>query len=363
MTLDHLRNSFYSDAIKKVIDKDSVVLDLGAGLGLHGFMAAYNGAKKIYLVEPEPIIHVAKQLVKANNLSGSVECIAGKIEEIDLPENVDVIISVFTGNFMLTEDLLPSLFYARDKNLRSNGKLIPDRAIMEVVPVSAPEYYAKHVDWRNHKTHDVDFDLVHNFSANSIYYDGPESRQADFLSVPAELFELDFMTATEASCRGRIQVEISQQGLCHGWLGWFRAHFSGSWLSTFPKGKQTHWRQVFLPLAEPFSVKIGDILSFELNRPEFGEWSWVVENGNNSQKYSTFLSEPISHVAVQRKSDTYKPQLSAKGNVTLNVLSHFDGNKSTSDIVEQILTEHKKLFPTRKLADQFVKDLVDRFSS
>jgi len=46
MTLDHLRNSYYSDAIKKVIDKDSVVLDLGAGLGLHGFMAAYNGEKK-----------------------------------------------------------------------------------------------------------------------------------------------------------------------------------------------------------------------------------------------------------------------------------------------------------------------------
>jgi len=30
MTLDHLRNSYYSDAIRKVIDNDSVVLDLGA---------------------------------------------------------------------------------------------------------------------------------------------------------------------------------------------------------------------------------------------------------------------------------------------------------------------------------------------
>lgn len=63
-------------------------------------MAACNGARKVYLVEPASIIDIASQLVNANNLSERFECLSGKVEEIDLPEKVDVIISVFTGNFL-----------------------------------------------------------------------------------------------------------------------------------------------------------------------------------------------------------------------------------------------------------------------
>jgi len=363
MTLDHLRNSYYSDAIRKVIDKDSVVLDLGAGLGLHGCIAARSGARKVYLVEPASIIDVANQLVIANDLSGQVDCFTGKIEEIDLPEKVDVIISVFTGNFLLTEDLLPSLFYARDRYLKPNGKLIPDLAVMDVVPVSAPEYYAEHIDCWSSSSHDVDFNLVRGFAANSIYYDEPDNRESDFLSEPAKLFELDFMTATEASCRSRTQVDINEEGLCHGWLGWFRQHLGDKWLSTSPLGKQTHWRQVFLPLSEPILVKKGDVLSFELNRPEFGEWTWTVGYGDKYQRQSTFLSEIISPEILQRKADAYEPQLSEKGRAARDVLLRMEGSESTAKIVEHVMIDYRKLFPDRKQADRFVKNVVERYSS
>jgi len=363
MTLDHLRNSYYSDAIKKVIDKDSVVLDLGAGLGLHGCIAARSGARKVYLVEPASIIDVANQVVIANDLSGQVDCFTGKIEEIDLPEKVDVIISVFTGNFLLTEDLLPSLFYARDKYLKPSGKLIPDRAVMDVVPVCAPDYYDEHIDCWNSASQDVDFDLVRGFAANSTYHDAPENREVEFMSEPAELFKLDFMTATEASCRSRTQVEITEKGLCHGWLGWFRLHLGDKWLSTSPLEKQTHWRQVFLPLSEPISVKKGDILSFELNRPEFGEWTWTVGYGDKYQRHSTFLSELISPKILQRKADSYKPQLSLKGKIAKETLSLLDGNASTAEIVDHITAEQGKLFPSRKRVERFVKDIIERYSS
>jgi len=362
MTLDHLRNLYYSDAIRKIIEKDSVVLDLGAGLGLHGCIAARSGARKVYLVEPASIIDVANQLVIANDLSGQVECFTGKIEEIDLPDKVDVIISVFTGNFLLTEDLLPSLFYARDKYLKSGGRLIPDRATMDVVPVCAPEYYVEHIDCWNSSSHGVDFELVRSFAVNCIYHDGPENREVEFLSEPAELFELNFMTATEASCRSRTQVEISKKGLCHGWLGWFRLHLGDKWLSTSPLGKQTHWSQVFLPLAEPISVKKGDVLSFELNCPEFGEWTWTVGYGDKYQRHSTFLSGLISQEILQKKADTYKPQLSLKGKFAKGILSLLDGTASTAEIVEHIMAEQGKLFPSRQQVERFVKDIVERYS-
>ncbi len=92
MFFDDIRNQYYFNAIKNVVNKDSVVLDLGAGLGLFGYMALMAGAKKVYLVEPAEIINTTRMIIKENNLSDKIECIEGKIEEIELPEKVDLII-------------------------------------------------------------------------------------------------------------------------------------------------------------------------------------------------------------------------------------------------------------------------------
>lgn len=145
MVFDTRRNQAYLQALEKVITPDSVVLDLGAGLGILGFLAAQLGAKRVYLVEPAEVITIAADIAKANGFSDRVKCLPGKIEEVDIPELVDVIISVFTGNFLLQEDLLPSLFYARDKYLKPDGVMIPNAAIMESVPVFAPEIHQKNI--------------------------------------------------------------------------------------------------------------------------------------------------------------------------------------------------------------------------
>lgn len=39
MFFDKVRNNYYLNAIKSIVNKDSIVLDLGAGLGLFGYMA------------------------------------------------------------------------------------------------------------------------------------------------------------------------------------------------------------------------------------------------------------------------------------------------------------------------------------
>ncbi len=362
MFFDDRRNRYYLDAIREAVDRGSIVLDIGAGLGLHGIMAAREGARKVYLVEPEPILDITRQLVGANSLSGHVKCLSGKIEELNLPEKVDLIISVFTGNFLLEEDLLPSLFYARDKYLKPGGELIPDRATMEVVPVCMPEYYAKHIDRWAGSAHGVSVNLVRNFAANSLYYDEPENWKAEFLSSAVELLELDFMTAKEASCRAKTQVKITRDGLCHGWLGWFRMRLGNKWLSTSPTEKQMHWRQVFLPLAEPVSVKEGDTLSFELNRPEFGEWTWATGFANECRRHSTFFSQPVSPAALKKKSDGYKARLSSKGQAARDVFLGLDSEQSTEEIVNRLMASYPKLFPSRRLVDQFVKNIVWKYS-
>ena len=237
MIFDSVRNDCYSQAIKDEITENSVVLDLGAGLGVHGFMAAEAGAKKVYLVEPASVIEITKKIVNSNGLTEKIESIKGTIEDIDLPEKVDCIISVFTGNFLLSEDLLPSLFYARENYLKSGGTLIPDRAKMEVTPVCAQEYYDEYIDcWSNNS--DLDYQAVRHQAVNTLYYDYFNDKNKESLAEPTELLDLDFMQATEASCRSRVSVSITQDGICHGWLGWFKALIGKEWLSTSPDSKE-----------------------------------------------------------------------------------------------------------------------------
>lgn len=361
MVFDELRNGLYSDAIKNAVEENSIVLDLGAGLGLHGFMAALNGAKKTYLVDPSPIMKMTDMVAKANGFSDRITCIQKEIQEIDLPEKVDIIISVFTGNFLLEEDLLPSLFYARDKYLRPGGMLIPDRARMEIVPVSVSEYYEKHIEEWSKPFHKIDFSLVRQFAANSHYYDEPETMKSTHLAEPTELTNINFLTATEAACRNQIEMKITKNGLCHGWLGWFQIHLADKWLSTSPLKTQTHWRQIFLPLDQPVQVKAGDNISFELNRPEFGEWTWTTVTANTQQRQSTFLSEPLSHEVLQKKSDNHTASLNIKGQAARNILERLNGKESTSSIAIGIAESYPQLFPDHEHAKRFVIKLIDRF--
>ena len=58
MLFDSTRNRAYARALEKVITPDTTVMDLGAGLGVHGLFAARLGAKKVYLVEPTAVIEM-----------------------------------------------------------------------------------------------------------------------------------------------------------------------------------------------------------------------------------------------------------------------------------------------------------------
>jgi len=361
MLFDELRNGFYAEAIKNAVSEQSIVLDLGAGLGLHGFIAAIAGARKTYLVDPSPILQITESVVAANGLKDRVCCIQKTIEETTLPESVDVIVSVFTGNFLLTEDLLPSLFYARDKFLRPGGTLIPDRAEMEIALVSAPEFYKKVIEGWTEGLFGVDYSAVRQFAANSIYYDTPEAMVPILLSDPGLLQEMNLVTATEAACRNRIEVTVKKSGTCHGCVGWFNIHVGNNWLSTSPLKKQTHWRQVFLPLAEPLDLTTGETVGIELHRPEFGEWTWTIETAKARQRQSTFFSEPHNLQLLQKRKDDYRPGMGAKGRVLQEIIQRIGRGESNAVIAKGILQAFPELFPSQNHAQSFLLKLIEKY--
>jgi histone-arginine methyltransferase CARM1 len=68
-------------------------LDVGTGTGILAFFAVQAGARKVYAVEASQSAEIAKLLIQSNGYADRIEVIQGKIEDIQLPEKVDIIIS------------------------------------------------------------------------------------------------------------------------------------------------------------------------------------------------------------------------------------------------------------------------------
>jgi predicted RNA methylase len=368
MVFDGARNRAYISALAKVITPETVVMDLGAGLGVHGLSAASLGAAAVHLVEPAPVLEAARKVAQDNDLA-NVHCHNCRVEELQLDEPVDVIVSVFTGNFLLTENLLPSLFHARDRCLASGGKMVPDRARMEVVPVCAPSYYREHVDkWSEFSEHasehelpGLDYTSVRQYAANKLHYDTREAFQAAALGPCVELMELDLTTATSADCNANIEAEITSAGTCHGWLGWFQIHLGDEWLSTSGEDVQTHWRPVFLPLEQPLQVEAGSRLGFGLKRPEFGEWSWTTQHGEHIQRQSTFLSQPVTVERAARHSENFQPKKRLRGDAAAWLLPKMTGELPVSRLAIELFQAFPGAFATEADALQFTRELAERY--
>lgn len=115
MMQDYIRTSTYQRAIISNADdfRDKVVLDVGAGSGILSFFAVQAGARKVYAVEASSMAKHAEQLVFSNKLTSKITVIPGKIEEIQVPEQVDVIISEPMGYMLFNERMLETYLHAK----------------------------------------------------------------------------------------------------------------------------------------------------------------------------------------------------------------------------------------------------------
>lgn len=360
MVFDDHRNGVYEEAIKRAVTPDSVVLDLGAGLGLHAFLAARHGARQVYLVEPENIIHRASEVLSQTPQSSKFSYLQGSIEDLDLPEPVDVIISVFTGNFLLLEDLLPSLFSARDRFLKADGILVPHAAKMHAALISHPDAYGNLVDkWA---TADLCLDLtpVRKYAANELHM--TTNQGSVMLSKPVSFNSLDFYKADRADCNAEFSLTADLAGVCHGLMGWFSISLADQQLSTGPADPQTHWHPLLLPIETPITVEPGDTVSVQLNRPQFGDWTWTLAHKGQIQRQSTFRNLKITPAQLLRRDNNHAPVANHRAGALSTILSLIDGQHSTAEILEAVTRQHGKHFKDETQLRDFVHHALDSYT-
>ena len=362
MAFDRTRNAAYAAAIRKYVTPDSVVLDLGAGLGVLGLIAAAAGARKVYLVEPESVIHGAREVATRNGVGDRVVAIQGRIEDIELPEKVDIITSVFTGNLLYSEDLLPSLFHARDRWLKPAGQLIPDAAELLVAPVSAPRLHEEAIVSWSEPHCGIDYSPLRRFAANHFFHERRVGFLPELLGEPCVLTVSDLAHATKADLDANAHFTILSDATCAGMVAWIRIRLGDTWLGTGPLDPSVHWTPQLMLVDPQIPVRAGEQLQFHLKRPAHGEWTWTLQGDAGQRRHSTFLSEALPLKELRKLAPDHAAILSERGRAMHDLLGQMNGTTRSDRIAAHLHATYPRQFADESAALAFVRETARRYS-
>lgn len=280
MLQDYVRTgTYYAAVLENRADfSGRVVVDVGAGSGILSLFAAQAGARHVYAVEASEMAEYARKLIAGNPILGQrITVIKGKVEEIELPEKADILISEPMGTLLVNERMLESYVIARDRFLVPNGKMFPTLGRIHMAPFSDEYLYIeianKALFWQQQNYYGVNLTPLHG-SAFQGYFSQPVvdafdprllvapaiSHLINFTSVKEEeLYEIDIPLKFTSSVGTRI----------HGLACWFDVLFNGSsvqrWLTTAPGATTTHWYQLRCVLSQPLYVMPGQEITGQLH--------------------------------------------------------------------------------------------------
>ncbi|XP_074383195.1 putative protein arginine N-methyltransferase 6 isoform X2 [Apium graveolens] len=272
----------------------NVVVDVGCGTGILSIFCAQFGAKRVYAVDASDIAAQANEVVKANNLSETVIVLHGRVEDVEINEEVDVIISEWMGYMLLYESMLGSVITARDRWLKPGGLILPSTATLYMAPVTHPDRYGESIDfWRN--VYGIDMSPLLPL-AKQCAFEEPSVETIcgeNVLTWPHVVKHVDCYTVTNQeleSITTKFDFQSMMRAPFHGFAFWFDVQFIGPGilaansdplslqdytnlpiegsqrrkranpnetlvLSTAPEDPPTHWEQTLIYFYEPIEVE------------------------------------------------------------------------------------------------------------
>ncbi|KAK1550215.1 hypothetical protein Q3G72_015597 [Acer saccharum] len=267
MLKDVVRTKTYQNVIyqNSFLFKDKVVLDVGAGTGILSLFCAKAGAAHVYAVECSDMADMAKQIVETNGFSDVVTVLKGKIEEIELPvPKVDIIISEWMGYFLLFENMLNTVLYARDKWLVDDGAVLPDKASLYLTAIEDAEYKDDKIEFWNN-VYGFDMSCIKKQAMMEPLVDTVDQNQIVTNSQLLKTMDISKMALGDASFTAPFKLVAQRNDYIHALVAYFDVSFTRCHklmgFSTGPKSRATHWKQTVLYLEDVVTICEGETIS------------------------------------------------------------------------------------------------------
>lgn len=267
MLKDVVRTRSYQNVITQnnFLFKDKIVLDVGAGTGILSLFCAKAGAKHVYAIECSQMADMAKEIVKTNGYSEVITVIKGKVEEIELPvPKVDVIISEWMGYFLLFENMLDTVLFARDKWLADDGVVLPDKASLHLTAIEDAEYKEDKIEFWNN-VYGFDMSCIKKQAMMEPLVDTVDANQIVTNCQLLKTMDISKMTSGDASFTVPFKLVAERNDFIHALVAFFNVSFTKCHklmgFSTGPRSKSTHWKQTVLYLEDVVTICEGETLS------------------------------------------------------------------------------------------------------
>jgi len=229
MMNDHPRNEFYQAALARVVHRESVVLEIGAGSGLLSIIAASLGAKCVVAIEAnQHLAAVAREIIRRNGYSDRVHIINKMSTDVS-PEELapygtpDILLSEILGTLMLGESALHYVMDARQRLVAPRCEVVPLRGCQFATLVdsadiasitSVKDWQGIDLSWFNtlQDTTSMVFTKQYGFRFSSCDYHELAPRQP--------VLRVDFSSDTVGVWRGekRSRLQVSRAGTVHAIL-------------------------------------------------------------------------------------------------------------------------------------------------
>jgi SAM-dependent methyltransferase len=366
---DSARNEAYRRALAEVVSPDARVVDLGAGTGLLGVLAARAGASEVVAVDRGPILDVAAEIARASGHPDIVHR-RGSSLDLDLP-TADVVVADQLDGLGADAGLFQCFADARRRFLAPDGVLVPGALAVHFAPVEHDDtagLLTRFTDQRE----DLDTSPALPWVRNQRYW---ADLEAEHLLGPA-VDGADEPTDEWKSRRVTGSTTISRDGSLVGLGGWWSAQLSPSVRVTNAPGAdgRVDRGHQLLPLDAPVPVQAGDVVHVDVRLQDVtGELVWRVrvtrpssDDGPDDQltvideRHSTFHGrlDLGDALAMVRAEDP--PRLSPSGMIERMILQLCDGEHSPAEIVDAVMAAHPDRYGSVDEARARVHDVLLR---
>jgi len=370
MISDSARFKAYTEAISRCVRPGDVVLEIGCGPAVFSLLACRAGAKRVYAIETEDIIDVARQIAFANEFADRIRFFQSDSRKTELPERVDVIVSDIRGTLPLFEGAVASLRDARQRLLSADGVMIPRREVLRAAIIEAGKVYSSLTSpWKTCVT-EVELSIPLQLVLNTGH--GITAKLEQLMSEPEELCTLDYKGNSGPDVSGKLAFRTSRRGTAHGICVWFDTElYEDIGFSSGPESPATVYGQLFLPWLEPVEIEEDEEILVTLQANLLGRdylWRWETEIAGTDGvvkphfRQSSFEGAYVSSHALRRHASGHIPVLTAEGEAERFLLGAMDGCASLEEIAKRAAERFPKVYSSHEEAFQRATELAQKFS-